>query len=322
MKLAKMAALMPAIAGGVLMSGEVIANQANACDRTCLNTMMDRFVAAVTAKDPTRAPLWVGFRETVNSVVTPAGEGVWQTVTAFDPNDRRYFDPESGNAALLGVLSEGDARDIVSLRIRVQENSISEAEWFVARRNDDSPQGVPGELEMFDPTNMVSHLPATRVIPKQERVSRDALVAIANSYFDGISSKNRHAVIAHPGCIRNENGLKVTGLPLDPQDAGEGVNGLTDCMAGYHHFDIALVQERRFPVVDEEQQVALGSGVFIREAGAPKRRLHFTEYFYIDHAKLRQIEAAMFYANPFLPVPNWPPYDGNFPLPVPQYLPR
>lgn len=323
MKIAKVGASLASLLCALLLGGEAAAAQPNVCDRTCLNALVDRFVAAVIARDPARAPLWVGFRETVNSVVTPAGEGVWKTVTAFDPHDRRYFDTESGNAALLGVLNEGDERAIVSLRIRVQEGAISEAEWHVARHDDRSPQGSPGRLTMFDPDNMMVSLPPARVVPPAERVSRDALTAIANSYFDGASSGNSHAVIAHPGCLRTENGLKVTGVPISPIDEpGEGFNGLTDCMTGYRGWDIALVQARRFPVVDVEQQVALGSGVFIREPGTNKRRLHFMEYFYVDHAKLRAIEAAMFYADPSLPVPNWPPYDGNFGLPPPPGLPR
>lgn len=322
MKIAAISASLASFVCAMVMSGKAEA-QSNACDRACLNTMIDRFEAAVIAKDPTHAPLWVGFRETVNSVVTPAGEGVWNTVTAFDTRDRRYFDPESGNAAVLGVLNEGNQRAIVSLRLRIQEGKISEAEWHVARHDDRSPQGSIGRLTMFDPDNMMVSLPPARVVPPAERVSREALIAIANSYFDGASSGNSRAVIAHPGCLRTENGLKVTGVPVSALDEpGEGVNGLTDCMTGYRGWDIALVQARRFPVVDVEQQVALGSGVFIREAGTPKRRLHFMEYFYVDHSKLRAIEAAMFYADPSLPVPNWPPYDGNFPLAAPAGLPR
>jgi hypothetical protein len=39
-----------------------------------------------------------------------------------------------------------------------------------------------------------------------------------------------------------------------------------------------------------------------------------SELVYIDDAKIREIHAAMFYPAPKQPVPNWPPYDGNFPL--------
>src|SRR5687768_16980352 len=69
------------------------------CDRACMGEMLNQFIQAVLAKDPTRAPLAIGFRQTQNSVLTPAGSGVWQTVTAVGQAQRRYFDPVSGNAA-------------------------------------------------------------------------------------------------------------------------------------------------------------------------------------------------------------------------------
>ena len=42
----------------------------------------------------------------------------------------------------------------------------------------------------------------------------------------------------------------------------------------------------------------------------------FSEWFFIDNAKIRLIYSAMFYPPPDQPVPNWPPYDGNWPLPA------
>jgi hypothetical protein len=41
----------------------------------------------------------------------------------------------------------------------------------------------------------------------------------------------------------------------------------------------------------------------------------FSEWFFVDEAKIRTIYTAMFYPSPELAVPNWPPYDGNWPLP-------
>jgi len=290
-------------------------------DRAFLEKMIDDFLAAVLASDPSRAPLWVGFRQTVNSVVTPAGEGVWRTVTGFDPHNRRFFDPVSGNAAILGLMDEHGEPAIVSLRLRIQEGCISEAEWHVGRRNDPSPQGFPGQLELFHPEAMMAGMPAPRIVPLSERVSRDALAAIANSYFDGLSSQNGRAVIAHCGCTRTENGLNVTIGPLERVPGKPGFVGVEDCTKGFEDLGIVLVNARRFPLIDEEQQVVLGSGVFIRQPGLNKRRLHFMEYFYIDDRKLRHTEAALFYVDPTQPVPNWPPYDGNFPLPIPPFLP-
>jgi len=45
------------------------------------------------------------------------------------------------------------------------------------------------------------------------------------------------------------------------------------------------------------------------------RRNMFSEWFFIDNAKIHLIYSAMFYPPSDQPVPNWPPYDGNWPLP-------
>jgi len=40
----------------------------------------------------------------------------------------------------------------------------------------------------------------------------------------------------------------------------------------------------------------------------------FSEWFVIENQKIRSIYSAMFYPAADLPAPNWPPYDGNWPL--------
>ena len=77
-----------------------------------------------------------------------------------------------------------------------------------------------------------------------------------------------------------------------------------------------MVVARRIPLVDEEAQTVLGYAVFIRRPGSPTPRNVFSEWFVIDDAKIRTIYTAMFYPPAELAVPNWPPYDGNWPLPA------
>ena len=76
-----------------------------------------------------------------------------------------------------------------------------------------------------------------------------------------------------------------------------------------------MVAARRMPLIDEEAQVVLATGVFIRKPGSPTPRLVSSWWFVIDEAKIRTTYTAMFYPPAGLAVPNWPPYDGNWPLP-------
>ena len=80
------------------------AQQAQACDRACLRTMLDQYLAAVVKHDPAAAPLVVGFRQTENAINTRPGNGVWKTVTGLGKVQRKYFDPVSGQAAYYGTV--------------------------------------------------------------------------------------------------------------------------------------------------------------------------------------------------------------------------
>ena len=50
-----------------------------ACDRACLRTMLDQYLAAVVKHDPAAAPLVVGFRQTENAINVRPGNGVIST---------------------------------------------------------------------------------------------------------------------------------------------------------------------------------------------------------------------------------------------------
>jgi hypothetical protein len=87
-------------------------------------------------------------------------------------------------------------------------------------------------------------------------------------------------------------------------------------VSGLQNFNGAMVVARRIPLVDEEAQAVLGFAVFIRRPGSPTPRNVFSEWFFVDEAKIRTIYTAMFYPPAELAVPNWPPYEGNWPLPA------
>ena len=137
----------------------------------------------------------------------------------------------------------------------------------------------------------------------------------------------------HEGCGRAENGSPAPGgtflPPLPPRAGAQSVQppaagaqsaqpgaGARDCVAGLENFNLSMVTARRTPLIDEEAQVVLSLGVFIRRPGSPTPRLVFSEWFVIDDAKIRTVYTAMFYPPPELAVPNWPPYAGNWPLPA------
>jgi ketosteroid isomerase-like protein len=276
------------------------------CDRACLRSTLDAYLGAVIKHDPAAAPLAPSYRHTENAINIPLGRGVWQSVTALGQVQRRYLDPVSGQAAYYGIVVEGQAQAVVTARLRIENRTITEAEWYVAREGD---PGLPGATppSSWNPQSLAATPPPERVLPRTQRLPRDTMLAIVNSYFDGITSHDGSVVRAHPGCNRYENGTRVTGRR-------GGVND--DCVSGLKNFNLANVAGRRVAFVDDVAGVVLGMAVFIRHAGATLPRNAFSEWFWIEDGKIRNIWTAMYYPGPERPVPNWPPFDGNFPLPT------
>jgi len=315
----------------VVTAGAGRASAQEACDRTCLRTMLDQYLNAVIKHDPSAAPLVVGFRQTENAINVRPGNGVWKTVTALGAVQRRYLDPVSGQAAYYGTLQEGSGTPIVTVRVRVENRRLTEAEWHIARADDPGLNGPrqPGRppANLHNPEYLGKNPPPDRVVPANQRADRATLVRIVNSYFDAITSHDGSVALTHPGCSRAENGspapagrflppIAPANPPPNPPAGQNAPPANNDCVSGLANFNLSMVVARRIPLVDEEAQVALGYAVFIRRPGSSTPRNVFSEWFVIDENKIKTIYTAMFYPSPELAVPNWPPYDGNWPLPA------
>lgn len=290
------------------------------CDRGCLQALTEQYMRAVAADDVSAAPLMPGFRQTENTRVTREGIGVWKTVTGIDDDARFILDPVNGQALWFGIVDTvlRDRPDVAMVRVKVVDNMIAEAEWFMSgpglgsMRGPAQPDGTNEVIS--DPENLAANKPPVRVVPVGNRLSRTSLTAIANSYFDGLTANDGSLVRARPDCFRLENGETVTGRPL-PKGSTDGYMGNTNCTSRFKEFNISMVAQRRFFAIDEVQQVAATSAIFMRTSNSPYRRCVFIEIFYIDDENISQIYSVIYYPGPNDPVPNWPPYYGNHPLP-------
>jgi hypothetical protein len=296
--------------------------------------MLDQYLAAIVKHDPSAARLVVGYRHTENAINRKLGDGVWKSVTGLGKVQRKYFDAVSGQAAYYGLVDEGSSAAVVTIRIRVENRKITEGEWYLARPDDpglNGPRrsgGPPANL--FNPEYLTANPPPERVVPRDKRTDRDALARIVDSYFDAITSHDGSVALTHPGCGRVENGSPApagrflppggrgaapAGAPVPPTPAAPAAAS-NDCVSGLEKFNGQMVVARRTPLIDEEAQAVLAFAVFIRRPGSPTPRNAFSEWFFIDEAKIRTIYTAMFYPPAELAVPNWPPYLGNWPLPA------
>ena len=166
------------LAGVVVAVGSVGSASAQTnCDRACLRSVLDQYLAAVVKHDPKAAPLIVGFRQTENAINVSPGGGVWKTVTGLGKMQRRYLDDVTGQAGYYGLVEEGGSVALATVRLRVENRKLTEAEWYLARANDPGLNGPrqPGRppANLLNPEYLIANPPPDRVVPKAQRLSRD-----------------------------------------------------------------------------------------------------------------------------------------------------
>jgi hypothetical protein len=194
-----------------------------------------------------------------------------------------------GQTGFFGLINEQDVPAIVSLRLKIVDRKVTEAETIIGRKG----------VSLYEPQNIIDHGPTDTPIPAASRSSRDEMIKAADSYFNGAQSQNPAIVLQKPGCDRYENGVKMTHRQ-GPGSGGVSMSG--DCAATIANAkQIAAVVNRRYPVVDEDAGVVMGTAVFNRPPGAKRTdgtlwpRLLLTEFFPVEQGKFTAIYAAMFY---------------------------
>ncbi|HWK42069.1 MAG TPA: hypothetical protein VNR60_09075 [Croceibacterium sp.] len=272
---------------------------------------LDRFLAALDARDPARVEWADGLRYTENNVALEPGDGLWNTLTARGPYDLRFADEDSRQVALFTCVEESDAVSPCAIRLELRGGAIAGAEIVVARNKD---EGFPFLGQQFDdkPIMLAS-------VPEGERSSREELIRIANGYFDTIERNDGTLRTPfHKHCNRVENGVQTTNNATFPLPIAR--LGCEEQFAlGWYRYDDEL-RARRFPLVDVERGIVLAHG-FIDHSGklgeyeltdgtpasSPVRRPHsyyLAEAFKIRDGAIEQVEA-VFHSVPYRMPSPW-----------------
>ncbi len=229
-----------------------------ACDRTCLNAFLDRYVEALIAHDAGRAELAPEFRWTENGVSVAPGAGLWQTVTDLGDYRIRAIDATTGQAALLGVLMEAERMTMFALRLMVVRRRIMEAEIVVARN-------VPEAFTQAAPRLRSARRAFGDRVDPAVRVPRAQMIEAANAYYDGVGTDGGGSVPFAADCHRIENGVALVNNPDFRFDlvspAGKELPNFA-AMGCREQFDTGIwstdtVTSRRFPLVDEERGIVV-----------------------------------------------------------------
>lgn len=175
------------------------------CDHACLVGIMDSYMNALFKQDLNALPpLAKDIRMTENTGVMDVGEGVlWRTKT--EPTEFKIYvaDPVSGQVALQTRLRIGGRNALVAIRLKIDRGEIQEVEQLYDREIDDA--AIP---LLATPVKYL-----TTDVPPAERISRDMLYRVANSYFDALEGDNGEIGAFADECVRHENGYQTVNNP-------------------------------------------------------------------------------------------------------------
>jgi hypothetical protein len=299
-----------------LLGCTTLARAADPCDRACLQGHVDQVLAAMIAHDPSRLMLARDVHYTENGVELTLGDGMWGTLSARGKYNLYVSDPEAGQAGFYGTVAENGRLNYVALRVKVAEALISEIETIVVRPSamsgPDQPPPPPSTGDILDKKQPRPQL--TETVPPSERMSRERLVEVANSYFTGLA--NQTGTFTAPfasTCERWENGNQTTNQKPNPKRPANMPDILSmTCEAqqksGWFAF-VTEIRDRRFPIVDVERGLVLSFAFFdhdaaVREYPLPDgsmtpniltypQTIHISELFQIRSGKIDQIEAVI-----------------------------
>lgn len=229
-----------------------------ACDHACLYKVLDRYLGALKAHDPSKAPFAPNARTSENNVMLAPGDGMWGTLTSLGGYDFRFADPKTGGVGFYGVVDESGTSSPFALRLKVQGGRITEAETVVARPQD---AGVPFVTAKLDP------IPALdEVLPAADRTPRARMIALADGYFSTLERNDGtlHTAFADD-CDRREDGFKTTNNPNQTIIAYMAKGCAAQFKLGIYRYDDRL-RARRYMLVDEEKGLVMAAG-FIDHAG-------------------------------------------------------
>ena len=78
------------------------------CDRVCLEGLIDQYLSALVAHDPSRLPLAEKCKFTENDQVLELGDALWGTVSGPGAYKLTFADTQAGQAGFMGTVREND----------------------------------------------------------------------------------------------------------------------------------------------------------------------------------------------------------------------
>jgi hypothetical protein len=300
-----------------------------ACDRTCLENYIERYLDAVMARDVNPSLFARDIKFTENGIQLPLGkEGLWYGMSGKGKYKLYVPDVETQQVAFIGTVMEGggsasakakpaakEAKPAaptivaVAIRLKIESGLITEIEQLVIRPEQSLTPAAKPATGGFPPTGEAvekmgsPHPMFLETIPEKQRHTREDLVRIGNYYFDALQRNDGKGYYPFTDdAVRFENGMNSCGLDRE----GKLIPGhCRENMATYGPI-VSRIRDRRFVAVDRERGIAFAFGFFDHE------QINWTwqlgELFKIEGENIRRIEA-VFHRAPYGINSGWSTYE-------------
>lgn len=231
---------------------------ADACDYGCLTAIVDQYLKALVAHDPGQIPVTSNVKFTENTIRLKLGNALWGTMSGLGTYKLYFADPQGGAVGIEASIRENGTPAILLLRLKVAKGKISEIETLVHRNAQDALA-----LEKFGHPNPVWSQP----LESSQRVPRQKMVNIANSYFDGILHSAGDSVPFDPRCNRILDGDQDTNNPtakgwFDKDSFKPDAMGIRENMNTGIWKYVHSIDPRHIVVVDEKMGIVVGMFMF------------------------------------------------------------
>ena len=187
---------------GVSMAGPA----AGSCDRDCLKGFITQYLDAMLAHKPEALPVTPGVKFTEDCKEMKLGEGLWKNISGLTDYRRDILDVRDGGAVSFLVVKESDTPILFVMRLKIEDNKISEVETMAVRSREE------GMLFNLDNLKTVSDT-MTFVPAESERNTREEMIRMALTYPEGLrigSFEKANSPMA-PNAYRFENGQLMAG---------------------------------------------------------------------------------------------------------------
>jgi hypothetical protein len=240
------------------------------CSPACLAKVMADFKASVLAKKTVELAKDAEVRE--NMEVTTVDKAAWKDVKAVK-SSAAFSDAVTGNVVSRDGVEMSDGKPAyISTRLKVEAGRITEVEFSadVARANPAYVWNLPPVL--------------TATVPEAERMTREALDALAHRYFQTLTDhKPVAADYDEARCNRFHSGNQITNVSRNAVE-GQGARTCVTANEGNKPWGPAL--EQRFPVIDVEHGIVLGITLLMYA----NQVMYVSEVFKVEQGRITHID--------------------------------